>query len=232
MERLIALGIILLFAAIFIFLIRMERRGRAARRQMIQALGFTPIEPPPELSQKIFQLYDNIRGQRNRSAREKYRLRNVASKTLPDAEMYIFDLIDTSGSDSDTVEQQAVAILSPHLSLPAFILYPKADTEGPLTNLSNRVLNWVVSKFGDPVAFPEHPEFERKYLVSSPDPASTRQFLDDTRIHRLEHTRLLTIQAGDDLFTLTHMEIPQKPISQESLGERVNLARDVFSIFA
>jgi hypothetical protein len=68
-------------------------------------------------------------------------------------------------------------------------------------------------------------------LVSSPDPASARQFLDPHRIHRLEHTRLLTVLACGDAFTVSRIEMSPQAASQELMSERVNLAREVFSIF-
>lgn len=232
-ELAVVLGVLLVFGLMLAFIIRSERKGRGTKLQISQSLGFTPMsEPPPELIRKINQLYQNIRGNRDEPEEVKYELQNVSHKRLADSEMFIFDLINTSGDDDSYTEVQAVAMISHHLSLPNCVIFPKADINGPLTNLGNQVLGWVVSKFGNPVEFPQFPEFEQRYLVSSPDPDGTRQFLDDSKLRRLAKTRLLGIHAREDMFTLSHINMSAMSLTRESMSERVNQAMDVFSIFS
>jgi hypothetical protein len=145
--------------------------------------------------------------------------------------MFLFDLIDTSGGESSCTENQAVAVVSPHLDLPAFAIFPRADIDGPLPKLADRVLGWVVSRCGTPIEFPQVLEFGKRYFVSSRDPEAVQRFLDDGKLRCLASTRLLGIHAGGDIFTLSHIDMLAKSTTQETMENRVEQARRVFSIF-
>jgi len=231
LEILVVISIVLLFGLTVFLIVRSERKGRDTKLQISRSLGFTPLEPSPELVQKISQLYQNLRKTQPDKSGDIYKLQSVSSKRMVDCEMIIFDLIDTSGDDNSYTEVQAVAMIAPHLTLPAFALFPRADLDGPLTNMANKVMGWVISRFGDPVSFPEFPEFERRYLVSSLDAEGTRRFLDEIRLQRLANTRLIGIHAGGDIFTLSHIATSAKPLTREIMNERIRQAMDVYSIF-
>ncbi len=226
------LAILLLFGLIVAWMIRSERHDREAKLQISRSLGFTPMDPTPELVRKMTQLCRNIRVNRDHTDEAKYEMQNVSSKRLPDGEMLIFDLITTSGGESDYTEKQAVAIISPVLNLPTFVIFPKADIDGGIAKVGNQVIAWAMSKMGDLVEFPQSPEFSQRYLVSSPDPSSTRQFLDDGRLQGLAKTRLIQTQAGGDIFTLSRVDMFAKAITRETMTEHVNRAMELFAIFA
>jgi hypothetical protein len=230
--KLITVLIILTTFGLIVFaMIRSERSRHAVQRGLAHSLGFTPIEPSPELTQKFADLTSRIRSNWVSANKGQYELQNVSQKRLPDGEMLIFDLLDHSGDDTSYTESAAVAVISPHLDLPYFSIFPKADVEGPLANLGNKLLTWIVSNAGNPVAFPENPEFEKRYLVTSTDPFGTREFLDDTRLRRLGKTPLMSISAGGDMFTVSRIEIGAPRLTKEVLNDRVIRAREVFSIF-
>jgi hypothetical protein len=230
--KLITVMIILATFGLIVFaMIRSERNRRAVQQNLAQALGFTPIEPSPELTKKFADFYIRIRSNWVSANQDQYELQNVYQKRLPDGEMLIFDLLDHSGNDTSYTESAAVAVISPHLDLPYFSIFPKADVEGPLAKLGNKFLTWIVSNAGNPVAFPENPEFEKRYLVSSTDPFGTHEFLDDTRLRRLRKTPLMSISAGGDMFTASRIETGAPRLTKEILTERVVRATEVFSIF-
>jgi hypothetical protein len=228
-------AIVLLILAIggvgILWIIRSQRKERETKLRISQSLGFSPMQPTPEILRKIAHLYHAVRTDRNNPDEDKYQLENVATKRMPNCDLFIFDLVDTSGSETSYPEQQAIAVVSPHLNLPAFLIFPKADIDSSLTTLGNRFLGWVISKLGNVVEFPQYPEFGNKYLVSSPDPEGTRQFLDESRLHHLATTRLLNIHACGDVFSLTKMEIGAKSLTEETMRERVVLALNLFSIW-
>ncbi len=226
------LAILLLFGLIVVWMIRSERRDRETKLQISRSLGFTPMDPTPELVRKMTQLYRDIRVNRDHADTAKYEMQNVSSKRLPDGEMLIFDLINTSGGESDYTEKQAVAIISPVLDLPTFVIFPKADIDGALAKVGNQVIAWAMSKMGNLLDFPQSPEFSQRYLVSSPDPARTRQFLNDGRLQGLAKTRLIQTQAGGDIFTLSRVDMFTQAITQETTAEHVNRAKELFDLFA
>ncbi len=98
--------------------------------------------------------------------------------------------------------------------------------------MGNQVIGWAMSKRGDLVEFPQSPEFSQRYLVSSPDPASTRQFLDDGRLQGLAKTRLMQTQAGGEIFTLSRVDRFAQAITRETMAEQVNRAMEWFALFA
>ncbi|MBM3129429.1 MAG: preprotein translocase subunit YajC [Chloroflexi bacterium] len=231
LELAIVLFIVALFGVIVFWMIRSQRKEQETKSRISQALGFTPLQPTPELLRKIARLYHAVRTDRKNPDADKYQLENVAAKRMPDCDLFIFDLVDTSGDETSYPEQQAVAVVSPHLNLPAFIIFPKADIESSVTHLGNRFLGWVIGRLGNVVEFPQVPGFGNKYLVSSPDPEGTRAFLDDAKLHHLATTRLLNVHACGDIFALSRMEIGAKSLTEEIMRERVALALKLFWVW-
>jgi len=219
------LGFLILFGALFFIMIRAEKKARQGKQQIALSLGFSPIEAPPALADRFNQLYQNLR------SKSSYEVRNLSHKRLPDGDMYLFDLVETSGEDDSYTEDQSVAILSPCLKLPDFVIFPKVDMEGIGAKVANRLLQWVLSKVGNPVEFPQFPEFQQRYLVSSADPEKTRNFLDSTKIWMLSNTQLCSIHAGGDLFTFSKINLDGKTANIEAITERINQAIDLFQIF-
>ncbi len=230
MELLSVLLVLAIVAGTVALMIRARRREQQTKAQVSRSLGFAPIQPSPELRGKIAHLYCATRTDRNNVDESKYELENVAVRHMPDCDLHIFDLVDSSGGETSYPEQQAVAVVSPYLSLPAFMIFPKADMDGSLTKLGNQFLGWIFSRLGTPVGFPESPEFENKYLVSSPEPDDTRRFLDAARLHQLAHTRLLSVHACGDVFTLSRIgQIDARSATSGTIGERVDVALSLFS---
>jgi hypothetical protein len=222
----IILGILLFFGLIVYGMFASGRKESERKRQMAQALGFTPIEPEASLTATLSQLYQS------RKAKSRYELRHVSRKTLPEGELVLFDLVETSGEADSYPEQQAVAVISPHLNLPPFMIFPKADIEGQLSDLANRMLHWVVSKVETAVEFPEAPEFQWRYIVTSPEPEATRRFLNENNLRQLAQTRLYAIHAGGKAFSFSHLDPSRKRFTAETLRERVNQAQALYKIFS
>jgi hypothetical protein len=110
-------------------------------------------------------------------------------------------------------------------------LFPKVDADGVTASLANKFLQWVLSRFDTPLDFSHVPEFERRYVVVSPDPEGTRRFLDEIRLNRLAQTRMINLYAGGNAFALSQFATAPKPLDLETMKERVRLAMDILSIF-
>lgn len=222
----IVLGGLAFFAFVIYLAIKTGRSDTENKRQLAQALGFTPIEPDEHLNLKIGNLYQH------KSGNKRYQLRHVSRRIMPEGEMYLFDLIETSGEDDSITEQQAVAIISPQLDLPGFVLHPKVDAEKyPIGGLANKLIRWATTFIGEPVDFPEYPDFQGKYIVSSLDPEPVRRYFDASLAQALARTSFNRIYAGGDIFTFSQLSTQVKAPDQNSLSQRVNQALDVFRIF-
>lgn len=227
LSLLLVFGVLALFGLAIVWMIRSDRASRGARLRVSQSLGFARFAPEPDLLRRIAELHRRPGG----PGADGYRLENVARKRLADGEVILFDLIDTSGDDLNLAEAQAIAFTSPTLALPAFAIFPKVEVAGPLGALANQAMSWLVARFGDPVDFPQVPEFGERYFVSSRDSEATRRFLDESRLRRLASTRLLAIRAGGDLFTVSRIDRAATPQSPEAVGQRLQAAHFVFTVF-
>jgi hypothetical protein len=216
----IVVGVITFFALLFYLAVRSVRAHDASRRQVAQALGFAPEEPDAALQAGITGLYQTARGDK------QFELRFVSRKPVLDGEMYLFDLLETSGEDDSYTEQQAVAIRSPALNLPHFILYPKVDEDKSLLGgMANKVIAWGLKFYGTPVDLPEYPELQEKYIVTAPDPQPVRRFFDDRLASTLAGIDLAQMHAGGELFTFSQMQVPIKEPDVANVARTIELAQ-------
>jgi hypothetical protein len=228
-DAIIASGIAGLVVLAVLFAIRSARQAKANRLQMQEALGLSPVEATPELTDRVNRLYRSTR----RAISDKpgtYTLRNISGRKLKDGALFVLDVIETSRSEHNQSESQTILIVASDLSLPPFVILPRADVDGLLPSLANRMIEWVVSKWGDPVPFPESPDFERRYLLSSLDEPATRAFFTDELLGQLAETRLLSVQAAGDTFTVSRPQFVRQ--SAQSLMEaRIDDALAVLALF-
>lgn len=200
-----------IFAGMIYLAIRTSSNDKKEKQELASALGFTPIEAHAALLAKISQLY-----QRGKS---KYEMRNVFHKKLPDGEMYLFDLVETSGEDDSWTETQAVAIISSYLKLPHFALFPKADQKYALSGVANKILEWGVSFVGKPIPFPEFPAFNDKYVVTSNEPDLTRIYLDANLLRYFSQTQMYMLHAYGRYF---HFQRNGSEIWENGSGKHIS----------
>jgi hypothetical protein len=187
-------------------------------------LGFNPTQPDAQLTEKISTLY------RRPGTTSRYELHNLSRKLLPEGDMYLFDLVDTSGEDNSWLENQAVAIISPSLKLPPFSFFPKSDEKYALSGLANQIVEWGLAKIGSPVTFPEFPAFAARYVVSSSEPQAIRRFIDEPIARYFSHTPMYSLRACGEVFTFSEMDPRLDLRNPESLSRRVNRALEIFHL--
>ncbi|MCX7755023.1 MAG: hypothetical protein N2117_07230 [Anaerolineales bacterium] len=224
---LIPVLMLLLFAGIIWLAVTAARKERESKAQIAQMLGMTPLpQPEPALLEQIAPLYRTALGV------EKYKLRHVSRRILPDGELFLFDLVDTSGDGESTTENQAIAIRSDTLRLPPFQLYPKLDTKKyALGGLANAVVAWSIAKVGTPVQFPESPAFQARYAVTSTDPEAVRRFFDEAKTRYFASTENYTLNAGGHLFTFAEVDLSGKKDELERISRRINRALEIYRLF-
>lgn len=227
MEGLI-LVIVIAFFALFIgllaYAIRSGRKEQRNKQEWAAMLGFSAVQPDAMLAQKIVALY------RNRHGSGPDALRNVSRKTIPGGVMYLFDLVDTSGESDSTAESQGVAVISPDLRLPQFMLLPRMDEQQRLGKLANRVIAWGANLGGDVLTFPEYPAFDRRYLVITREMGATQDFFDEAIAAFFSATEMTTLHAGGDTFTLSEIRYGVQKLNQEVLAARVGRAMEVYRV--
>jgi hypothetical protein len=221
----IVVSVVLIFGALIYGTITSNRKDREKKQGIARSLGFTPVDADETLSAQIEQAYSLHKRSR------RYELKHLSRKNLPDAEMFLFDLIDHSGDNDSVAEQQAVAMISARLNLPQIMIYPKAEMGGWAGGLGNKLLTWAASKAGTLLAFPDNPEFEQRYMVSSLEPELAHSFFDFDKCKRLARIRLMTVQGRGSTFVLSTIGPSRDLDMLEMVRERVYQAMDVFDIF-
>jgi len=222
---LILVGFFLVFGLLVFAAYYSSRKDKEEKRRVWQQLGFTAIEADALLAEKISSLYQR-EGISNR-----YELRNLSRKAILDGEMFLFDLVETSGEDDSWTERQAVAIVSSYLNLPQFVLFPKVDEKYILSGIANRVVEWGMSKIGSPVAIPEFPGLDSRYIITSNDAEALRRFLDESLSHYFANTQMVRIHAAGDIFTSCELISNFKTGDLVSMTQRVDRAMDIFRLF-
>lgn len=222
-------GVIVVFFVLvigsFIFLtVLSSRKDQEIKQQMARSMGFTPIPADPALCAKISTLY-----QRN-GIQYRYELQNVSKKGMPDGDIYLFDLINTSGEDNSTTESQAVAIISTYLSLPPFTMFPKSDEKYQLSGIANKILEWGTSFIGNPVSFPEFPVFNARYIITSNQPDLMHSFVDERIARFFSQTQMYSLHASENIFTFSELEPGFNTSNPNNMNQRANRAMEIFRV--
>jgi hypothetical protein len=219
----VLLGFLLFFGGMLYFAITSTRKEAEQKKENAQSLGFSPVEADSKLTDEISALY------RRPGTQTRYELRNISRRVIPDGEMVLFDLVDTSGEDDSWTEKQAVAIISPHLNMPPFNLFPKADQKYAISGLANKVLEWGMSFMGSQVDFPEYPEFASRYIVTSNEATDWVQgFFDQHLASYFSRTKMFMVHAAGNIFTFSEMGTRLDGGDPSVISQRVNNALDVF----
>ncbi len=188
---------------------------KKAQKDSANDLGLSPVGDTSSLEGKIFRLY-------TQDKQKDLRLRHVFKRPISDGELFLFDLVDKTYDDATVIETRAIAITSPDLNLPHFVLAPKKSSG----NLSNALLSWNVSNQGALIAFPEFPEFNERFLVASTDdPARTRGFFDANLIRYFLSSQPAQIHAGG---TMLVVSLPVSSSDPNALNLKIDRAKEIF----
>jgi len=224
-SELAVFGVMLIFGFFLYLGLRSNRETQKNRQQISKNLGFFPVEPSQDLTRKIARPYHRP------GAQNKYQLQNVSRRVIPDGELYLFDLVETSSDEDSYSETQAIAVISPNLKLPHIVFFPKSDQKYALSGLANRVLEWGLSKTGTPVTFPEFPALTARYVITSmDDPALVRTFLDENLAQFFSQTQMYMLHGMGDVFTFSEMDPQFRKLDQESMARRVNRGLEIFRV--
>jgi len=220
------LGFLLVFGLIVYLAVTSGRKDFQRKQELAQQAGFAPIVVEPNLVNRLSRLYHRP------GAQNKYELRNAFRRVIPEGEMYLFDLVETSSDEDSYSENQAVAIISTSLALPQFTCFPKADPKYALSGVANKILEWGMTKVGTPIAFPESPEFQSRYILTSEDdPNLVRRFFEQGLVQFFSRTQMYMLHGMGNIFTFSEMGPQFKKPDQDSLSRRVNRALEILRQF-
>ena len=204
------------------------------REDILFRLGYTLTSPsPPQLVAQITRLH-------RRGEHQPVELQSIYRRLIAGGEIYLFDLIDTGGSETNTRTADALTVVSSTLDLPRFALIPRpnylpqSSDGGMLAKLADVALDAAAAQIGlMELDYPDDPEFAENFIVLAEDETATRAFLDNRlRTQLLQLERRCMIDAVANTFTLSHTFVGQPaPLSEERLQTESEDAERTLSLF-
>jgi hypothetical protein len=176
--ELLALGVILIFAILIIWMIRTSRREQTETDYQLSQLGFEALEaPPPELEQRVAELYQTSKGR-------EVRLWRVFHRREMDQDLYLFNAEDTRGESSE-IGSGVFGIKSNRLALPRFsmVTLPDFDRSSLIGNLMDKLLDKVMS-FAEgylgleQVDLCDRPDLDDQVILFARDQYAVKDMLD------------------------------------------------------
>lgn len=224
-------GGVLIALAVLGWGIPLHRRRKARRERAIRALGFTACAPGDALTDRVREVYRTL-GLQGASADADFELRSVHRRRIEQGDLYLFDLHRTDGGEDLNAGQKVMAVMSPRLNLPPVALFPKSPRRDRTSKLANRTMEWMMKRVGNVVDVPGCPEFDQRFVVSSPRPDDVRGFLVRDRLRRLARSEMISVHAGGNLFTVVPFPATWKGPDAAALKEQAAKAEELFAIFA
>ena len=201
--ELLALVILFIFGTIIFLLIRTSRRQKTDQDNQLHQLGFRALEsPPPELEQRVEELY-------RPGGDQEVTLWRVYHRRELDQDLYIFDAADTHGESSE-LGSEIFGVISSQLALPRFSLVtlPDFDRSSLIGGLMDKLLDKVMS-YAEKylqlqlIEFPDRPEMDDQVVLFGQDPAAVREMLDRAELSALRTGDLpVQIVGGGDFLTV------------------------------
>ncbi len=221
---LLALSFAGAFALLLLISVRASRRAAARRQNAAAPLGLRPLSAPdPALLQRISGLLHRAPG--------SIELRNAFQRTLPEGDLFLFDLWDTSGGSSSPVAETAFALRVAGAAYPRLSLLPRLEETNPAAGLANRFIGWVAARSLPRIEFDTPYEFAQHYLVFGEDEPAARAFLDENLRSRLSNLRGVGIELQGEMILVSDAF---RRISHErpaELSSELDRALSVFRMF-
>ncbi len=209
--ELIALLVILVFAALLLFAIRSSRNSREQKTAQASALGFEALSvSPDELMSRVNNLFKNQQAQ-SLSISELFHQNDF------ERDLYIFDLDNTTGQDAE-MGSEIFGVISRQLALPHFSLtsLPPFNTDNMLGNLMEIVLDKVLEvaeKYQGlkRIEFPDQPGYENQFVVFGQDEYAVLNMLDRVNLSALSRSKNYLHLAGSGDFLTVDFSMPTSP---------------------
>ena len=228
--QLVALLVILIFAALLLLAIRASRRQAVKKKHLALTLGYEEVTSrPSQLISRAESLY-------KRAEYQSIQIDQVYSKRDGDQEFFIFDISDTNNNDGD-LGSEVFGVISNQLTLPHFSLttLPGFDSSSLIGGLMEGLLNKVLSvakKYHGlkRIELPDRPNFDQQVIVFGKDQEAVSDLLAGVDLRSI--TRIATpvhITGVDDLLTIDFSQMGSFKDPENDLiaqhGEFTRIAR-------
>ena len=201
--ELLALLVILVFAALLLLAIRASRRQAAERKHLALTLGYE------EMTSRPSQLISRVEALYKRGNNQGIQIDQLYSKKDWEEEFFIFDVSDTNQDDNE-LGSDVFGVISSDFALPLFSLTTLPGFSGGslfggiMEGLLDKVLSFSEGYLQmSRIEFPDKPDFDQQVIVFGKDETAVRELMD--RIHLDSIIRIkspLHIAGLDDFLTV------------------------------
>ncbi len=224
---LVVLVFILFFVWMIVWMARSTKRQKQERADMAAMLGFQPVLKPDFV--KLKSRLAHINPKHGSNSKE---LRDVFVKHLPEGDLYLYDLWDTSGDSSNVIQDRALALVVTGRQYPRFVISARLSMPGMLAQLANKVISWAVGYQMTIFDFPEEPDFNEHFVVAGEDELEVRNLLNSSILHRIKgHEGIFLAGGGDTLEYSPQFEKFTGKKDINYLSTRINSGLDVMRLF-
>jgi hypothetical protein len=229
---LMAIAVILIFAGIVYAIIRTSRKSHQIKLQQLSYLGFQLLEEPhPTLQDRVEQVY-RLRGKGEISLRDVYYRREL------DQDLYIFDMINTSGDDSE-MGTEVFGVISRELALPRFSIttLPGFSKEGLVGSMMDKLLDKVMDLAGryqgfSRLEFPDQPGLDDRFVIFGQDEYALRELVSRISLPSLQQDSLIyTVAGSGDFLTVDFNYSSSAETHKMNLDSRYRYFRQIVNIF-
>lgn len=196
---LIILAIVIL--AIFLWIgIRNNLQDRKLKLSLGKSLGLSQLTSiPKELTRQVISVHRT--GQNHR-----LELRNVFSRTLPQGELYLFDLWESRSGYRGYLEQCAFAVTSSSAHLPQFSIIPRDRILGKPGSRLSPIITWAIRP-SETELHMDFPGFDERYLLTGKDENAVRAALKPALLDYLVKSPALLLHANGQIFTVSAIDL-------------------------
>ena len=200
---LLAVLVILVFAAMVLGAILQTQKSREVKSRRASRLGFElVVGEPSELIQRVEEIYQS-------EGNPTLEVREVYLRVELDRALYLFDVIGTDDEDT-TLGSEVMGLISADLALPRFSLtvIPPFGHEGGIGALMDKMLDKVMdlaakSQDLSRFEFPEKPGFDERCIVFGRDEMAVRRLIDRVSWDDLTRGKsFFSFQGSGDFLTV------------------------------
>ena len=201
----LAILVILVFAAMVLGAVRQTRKSREDLTRRALHLGFeVPVGVPTELIQRVEEIYRS-------KGNPTLEVRNVYRRDELDRTLYIFDVIGTDDEDT-TLGTEVMGVISSRLALPRFSLttIPSFSREAGVGAFLDKMMDKVMdlaarSQDLSRLEFPEKPGFDQSCILFGRDEAALRRLIDRVSWDDLTRgKKFWSFQGSGDFLTVDY----------------------------
>jgi len=218
---------LLVFVVLLIIALRLNNKRKKQLTSVANQFNFSPLAAlPPEIMEALKTLYIPSR---------VTQIKNIYSHLFGDETYYLLDIYSRSSafSNEENMETASLAVHSPHLDLPNFLLYYRVQAPGKLGGwidslVQNAMMQSALRSYQD-----VPPDFDLKYGLYTPDIEAAARFFTPELLSQIASIDGIYARGQGSLLVLTNQAVQKGgALDEASFTQYLQNARALCDLFA